>query len=104
MQGVVVHIDGRPLNPRFDLYSHSPDGFEWGYSGSGPSQLALAICAHALQDDLKAIRVYQRFRDATVANWKGDTWKICKKDVLAIIADLQSPKRTLNLTSWPLLS
>jgi len=25
------------------LWNHSPDGFEWGYGGSGPAQLALAI-------------------------------------------------------------
>ena len=29
------------LRPRFDLRNHSPAGFEWGYGGSGPAQLAL---------------------------------------------------------------
>jgi hypothetical protein len=32
-----------PLDPRLDLWSHSPDGFNFGCAGSGPSQLALAI-------------------------------------------------------------
>lgn len=27
---------------------HSPDGFQYGYGGSGPADLALAILAHAL--------------------------------------------------------
>ncbi len=44
---VVVRIatDGSqiPLPPRFDVRNHSPSGFEWGYGGSGPAQLALAI-------------------------------------------------------------
>ena len=40
---VIVTVNGRPLNPRLDLYNHSPTGFEWGYCGSGPAQLALAI-------------------------------------------------------------
>jgi hypothetical protein len=35
-----------PLNPRFDVRKHSPDGFEWGYDGSGPAQLALALVLH----------------------------------------------------------
>jgi hypothetical protein len=26
------------------VYNHSRDGFNWGYYGSGPTQLALAIC------------------------------------------------------------
>ena len=30
-----------PLDPRFDLRRHSPDGFNWGYCGSGPAQLAV---------------------------------------------------------------
>lgn len=38
-----VTVNGRALDPRFDLRFHSPDGFEWGYGGSGPAQLALAL-------------------------------------------------------------
>lgn len=57
----------RPLPDRRDLYNHSPDGFEWGYGGSGPSQLALAICADALDDDNRAFRVYQDFKREIVA-------------------------------------
>jgi hypothetical protein len=29
----------RSLDPRHDLRNHSPDGFEWGYGGSGPAVL-----------------------------------------------------------------
>jgi len=37
----------RKLSPRLGVINHSPDGFSWGYSGSGPAQLALAIlCDH----------------------------------------------------------
>ena len=45
--GTVVREDANgvwtPLDPRYDLRNHSPTGFAWGYGGSGPSQLALAI-------------------------------------------------------------
>ena len=34
-----------PLDPRFDLEKHSPNGFDWGHPGSGAAQLALAILA-----------------------------------------------------------
>ena len=27
---VSVTVEGRRLNPRFDLWNHSPTGFEWG--------------------------------------------------------------------------
>jgi hypothetical protein len=46
-QGVLVTVtrSGRtkPLDPRYDLRNNSPTGFAWGYNGSGPAQLALAI-------------------------------------------------------------
>lgn len=57
----------RPLSPRFDLRNHSPTGFEWGYGGSGPAQLALAILADHLGDDAKALRFYQRFKARVIA-------------------------------------
>ena len=44
------------------IYNHSPDGFEWGYGGSGPSQLSLAIMLEATDDDRKALNLYQGFK------------------------------------------
>lgn len=40
-----VHLDGTWLDPKPSqkYHNHSPDGFNWGYGGSGPAQLALAI-------------------------------------------------------------
>jgi len=58
---VHVSCDGVPLNPRYDLANHSPDGFEYGYNGSGPSQLALAILANEFDDEI-ALRHYQAFK------------------------------------------
>ena len=43
--------DGVPksLDPCLHIRAHSPDGFAWSYSGSGPHQLALALLCHALK-------------------------------------------------------
>lgn len=40
-----VRVYGEPLDPMESrmVADHSPDGFAWGYGGSGPAQLALAI-------------------------------------------------------------
>lgn len=38
-----VQIDGKPLFKFQNEMNHSPDGFSWGYGGSGPAQLAYAI-------------------------------------------------------------
>lgn len=70
----------RPLDPRNDLRNHSPDGFEWGYGGSGPTQLALAILADALGDDARALKLYQQFKWAVI-NDLGDAWEISADQV-----------------------
>ncbi len=53
LEGAVVTVDGRPLDPRFDLKLFSPMGFEWTYEGDGPRQLAQALLADHLGDDQK---------------------------------------------------
>ncbi len=63
----LVTVDGRPLDPRFDLRNHSPDGFCWGYSGSGPAQLALAILADCVGDE-QAVCYYQQFKAAVISS------------------------------------
>lgn len=60
-----------PLDPRTDLANHSPTGFSWGYAGSGPSQLALAIAAD-LYGDERALEVYQDLKHGLVADADGD--------------------------------
>lgn len=76
---------------RHDLRNHSPTGFAWGYGGSGPAQLALALCAHATGDDALALRVYQDFKVEQVARWPRDEpFEITRDDVLAIISSIQA--------------
>ncbi len=42
----VFRVDGNMRAPlRHRIVYHSPSGFEWGYAGSGPSDLALNILA-----------------------------------------------------------
>jgi hypothetical protein len=55
------------LDPRNDLRNHSPDGFAWGYMGSGPSQLALAMLADYTDSDEMALRWYMRFKEKIIA-------------------------------------
>lgn len=47
-------LDGECALPHVVL--HSPSGFEWGYGGSGPSDLALSILADYLGEDPEAVR------------------------------------------------
>jgi len=61
--------------------NHSPDGFSWGYSGSGPSQLALAILLQET-DVETAERLYPAFRDDVVINWPMESdWELTSQEV-----------------------
>jgi len=77
---VEVTADGEPLAKRYDLLSASPTGFEFGYGGSGPCQLAIAILAHAYDDEFAKSR-YQRFKREVVAELPEDGWKLTKSDL-----------------------
>jgi len=41
----VVVIEAGRARPLHHVKRHSPDGFEWGYGGSGPADLALSLLA-----------------------------------------------------------
>jgi hypothetical protein len=72
-----------PLPLRCDIVNHSPSGFAWGYSGSGPAQLAVAIladyfgCAHA------AVALHQQFKFATTAGITEKHWTMTDSDIAA---------------------
>ena len=74
-----------PLPPRLDIRNHSPTGLEWGYGGSGPAQLALAILADAV-GDREAQRLYQDFKWAVIAKLDQDaSWEISREQIQAWI-------------------
>lgn len=62
------------------LVNHSPTGFCWGYAGSGPAQLALAILLDVTANKLIALDHYQDFKWAFVARW-GDSFSITDSEV-----------------------
>lgn len=73
-----VTVDGRVLEAERSLRvrNHSPDGFAWGYGGSGPAQLALAILLEAGLSDDEAMRFYQRFKAKYLAVLPRDSFKL----------------------------
>ena len=94
---LVVTVTGahgtRPLHPRLDLRDHSPTGFEWGYGGSGPAQLTLAILADLL-GDAAATRQYHDFKFAVVARLPYNRWELTAADVRRVLAELEKQAQT----------
>lgn len=80
--GVQVQVDGvtLPLEPSVKLRNHSPDGFEFGYRGSGPSQLALAIMLDCYGERIASL-YYQEFKDRFIAVADQDGFVISSDDM-----------------------
>jgi hypothetical protein len=92
-QPAVTVCDGQrcqSLPLRLDLFNHSPTGFGWGYPGSGPAQLALALLADALADDSRAARLHQHFKCKVVACWpEGERWWITADQIVAVVNGIE---------------
>ena len=79
-QLVVKNDDILSPAPSQRLWNHSPSGFQWGYGGSGPAQLALALLYDVTGDPELSVRLHQAFKRQFVALW-GDTWEITDLDI-----------------------
>jgi hypothetical protein len=75
--------------------NHSPTGFEWGYGGSGPAQLALALAANRLPETL-ALTIYQRLKRTLVASLDCG-WHLSADRLDALLAELLSRRIAANL-------
>lgn len=71
-----VWLDGTRLMPARSqkLRNHSPDGFNAGYGGSGPAQLALAVLLECGFTDESAALYHQRFKWDHIETLTGDEW------------------------------
>jgi len=79
-----------PLRPRLDLDNHSPTGFSWGFDGSGPAQLALALLADALGNDLQALSHHQAFKWRFIAPMDRDEWEMTREQILDGFHEVQT--------------
>jgi hypothetical protein len=77
--------DRHPLSLQLEVRNHSPTGFAWGYGGSGPAQLALALLVDALGDAELALVHYQEFKREHVSNW-GSEWSITAETIQQFVA------------------
>lgn len=91
-EGVIVTVNGSVISPKKSrlLYDHSPTGFEWGYAGSGPSQLALAILLDYTNDPNLSLRLHHAFKDRFIARYPKDVlgmvWRLTAKEIEEFMA------------------
>jgi hypothetical protein len=71
--------------PSQKLYNHSSD-FNWGYGGSGPAQLALALLFDVTGDGDLSVKLHQHFKWQFVAHW-GNSWQITSDEIKQWVAE-----------------
>ena len=77
------------------VYNHSPDGFNWGYGGSGPAQLALAILL--LLNPEIAKNYYQQFKRKVIA-------QLPQADFLNEIKEISINLQNKLFSNWRLIN
>jgi hypothetical protein len=89
LDGAVVTVNGRLLDPRYDVKTFSRTGFEWTYEGDGPRQLALALLMDHLEDSERALALTEPFMRLVVAELD-NAWRMTSADIEEALARLSS--------------
>jgi hypothetical protein len=72
---------------------HSPDGLSWGYSGSGPADLARSLLADHL-GFIPEPAIYQAFKRQHVARWdQGKPWQITTEEIETFLTEPEIQER-----------
>jgi len=85
--------DQERLTPErsIELVNNSPSGFEWGYGGSGPAQLALALLLDYTDDEAFALDHYQELKTEVVSHldcaMAGGRWQLTASEIDAALRE-----------------
>lgn len=82
----VLVQDERGTRPLHHHPRHSPTGFNWGYAGSGPADLARSLLWDLLEVQ-PAPSLYQDFKFAVIATLQTtEAWKLTEEEIHAWLA------------------
>jgi len=88
---ILYRRDGRPVvNLEQVRVLHSPTGFEWGYGGSGPADLALNILLRFTTPD-RAYQLHQDFKWRFLASMPLEGGVIRRRDIEAWLEASAAP-------------
>ena len=88
MDGVKVTVNGAPLASRNDIRCFTHTGFEWGFVGPGPHQLALALLADHLGNDEQALALCRSFMERLTSQLD-NAWRLTAADIAAELGNVE---------------
>jgi hypothetical protein len=95
--------DREQLTPErsLELANHSPSGFSWGYAGSGPAQLALALLLDYTDDEDVALEEYMAFKTEVVSQLEctepDGCWRLTGREIDAALRETVGEPVTLSV-------
>lgn len=85
--GEVLVKQGDEVKPLTHRVHHSPDGFSWGYHGSGPAELARCLLWDHLGEQPEPA-MYQALKDEVIAKFlQGSFWTLTENEVRSWVED-----------------
>jgi len=78
------------------VWNHSPDGYNFGYGGSGPAQLALAILLDHTNDSILSVSRHQDFKWEFICNMNHPGGTITDKQIDKWLKEKQNHERQTN--------
>ena len=87
IDGIVVTVDGSPLDHYLDVKAFSDQGFEWAYAGSEPQQLALALLVDHGVDAERAVALSAAYMRAVTSKLE-NTWTLSSADIETVLTTL----------------
>ena len=99
-EGPRVHVvrDGNPFLLRH-VEMHSPTGFEWGYAGSGPADLALSILVDYLGNEEAAEDLRGVFKEEVISRLPSTAWMLTE-DALAAFFHRHPVRLPVNIPAY----
>ena len=88
IDGLVVTVDGKPLDQHYEVARFTNYGFEWTYEGESPRQLALAILYDWLGEKERAVRLSEPFMKTVIANLDND-WTLSSDEIETFLRNAQ---------------
>jgi len=96
----VVYFNDRELDPRFDIFNLTRDGFDWGYNGTAPMQLSVAMLAQATSVK-NAKRYKTQFMHEKLVKLAQNRWNMPLSEISAWLKQKYLEENPVNvLAQW----
>ncbi len=87
IDGIVVTVDGTPLDQYLEVKEFTDQGFEWAYVGNEPRQLALALLIdHGLGSE-HAVKLSEQYMTLVTSKLE-NAWSLTSAEIDTVLSTI----------------